>query len=158
MKKRAAMLTLAFILLLSNAVFAAMPVIKADSTYYDPGAGVYVLQGNVTIETEKRTFTADQAKVSLGSFEVWGTGGITVAEGDIFFSGGSVYVYGKSHTAQIDGGLHFSRSDIDIVADRAEYNWKTKLAQFSGNVKITQAGTVTNTDSASYSFRTNQLL
>ncbi|MDF2501386.1 MAG: OstA family protein [Anaerosporomusa subterranea] len=158
MNKRVAMLTLLLLLVLSNVVFAAMPIIKADTTYFDPGDGVYVLKGNVLIEAGKRTFTASQAKVSLGSFEVWGTGGVTVAEGDIFFTGDSVYVYGKDHMAKIDGGLRFSRSNIDIVADHAEYNWKTKLAVFTGNVAITRDGATTKADTASYSFKTNQLL
>jgi lipopolysaccharide export system protein LptA len=158
MNKRVALLTLALLLLLSNAVFAAAPVIKADTTYFDPGDGVYVLKGNVMIEAGKRTFTASQAKVSLASFEVWGTGGVTVTEGDIFFTGESVYVYGKNRTAKIDGGLHFSRSTIDIVADRAEYNWKTKLAVFTGNVEITQNGVTTKSDTASYCIKTDQLL
>lgn len=158
MNKRVALLTLAFLLVLSNVVFAAKPVIKADNTYFDPGDGVYVLKGNVFIEAGKRTFTASQAKVSLGSFEVWGTGGVTVTEGDIFFTGASVYVYGKNHMAKIDGGLRFSRSNIDIVADRAEYNWKTKLAVFTGNVEITQDGVTTKADTASYCFKTNSLL
>lgn len=158
MKQRIALLTLALVLLLTSVVFAARPVIKADTTYFDPGDGVYVLKGNVLIEAGKRTFTASQAKVSLGSFEVWGTGGVTVIEGDIFFAGESVYVYGRSNLAKIDGGLHFSRTNIDITADRAEYNWKTKLAVFNGNVEITQDGVTKKMDTASYSFKTNTLL
>jgi lipopolysaccharide export system protein LptA len=158
MNKRVALLTLALLIMLSSVVFAAKPVIKADTTYFDPGDGVYVLKGNVLIEAGRRTFTASQAKVSLGSFEVWGTGGVTVSEGDIYFVGDSVYVYGTSHLAKIDGGLHFSRSDIEIVADRAEYNWKTKLAVFYGNVEITQSGVITKLDTASYSFKSNCLL
>ena len=158
MKKHITLLTLALVLLLSSVAFAAKPVIKADTTYFDPGEGVYVLKGNVLIEAGKRTFTASQARVSLGSFEVWGTGGVTVTEGDIFFAGNSVYVYGRSNIAKIDGGLHFSRSDIDISADRAEYNWKTKLAVFNGNVEVTQDGVTKKMDTASYSFKTNSML
>jgi lipopolysaccharide export system protein LptA len=158
MKKRIALATLALLLVLSNMVFAARPVIKADTTYFDPGDGVYVLKGNVHIEAGKRTFTASQARVSLGSFEVWGAGGVTVTEGDIFFAGESVYVYGKSHLAKIDGGLHFSRTNIDITADRAEYNWKTKVAVFNGNVEVTQDGVTRKLDNASYSFKTNSLM
>lgn len=158
MKKRISLVTITLLILFSSVVFAGKPVIKADTTYFDPSDGIYTLKGNVYIESGKRTFTATQAKVSLGSFEVWGTGDVTVREGDIFFAGESVYVYGKSHTAKIDGGLHFSRSNIDITADRAEYNWKTKLAVFTGNVEITQDGVTTKLDSASYSFKTNCLL
>ena len=158
MKKKIALVTMTLLLLFSSVVFAAKPIIKADTTYFDPSDGVYVLKGHVYIEAGKRTFTATQAKVSLGSFEVWGTGDVTVREGDIFFAGENVYVYGKNNMAKIDGGLHFSRSNIDITADQAEYNWKTKIAVFYGNVEITQEGVTTKLDSASYSFKTNSVL
>lgn len=158
MKKQVTLMTLLLLFVFSSVVFAAKPVVKADTTYFDPNDGVYVLKGNVYIEAGKRVFTASQAKVSLGSFEVWGTGGVTVTEGDIFFTGENVYVYGKSNYAKIDGGLHFNRTNLEITADSAEYNWKTKLAVFSGNVEIIQDGVTTKTDTASYSFKTNSLL
>lgn len=155
MKKRIALITLLLLMLLASVAFAAKPVIKADTTYFDPGSGVYVLKGNVYIEIGKRIITAPQAKVSLGSMEVWGSGGVTVREDDIFFAGESVYVYGKSQTAKIDGGLHFSRTNLDITANSAEYNWKTGLVVFSGDVDITQDGVTRNLSSISYNVRTN---
>lgn len=113
-------------------------VIKADKTYYDVNTGLYVLNGNVFIQVRDRIITAGQAKVSLGSLEVWGSGGITLTQGDIALAADSVHVFGSQNKALIEGGVTFKRTDLAIVAERAEFDWKTKLGVFQGNVKVTQ--------------------
>ena len=155
MKTKAIILTLLLALLVSGTAFAAKPVIKSDRSYFDINTGLYVLSGNVVIQVNNRTITAGQAKVSMASLEVWGTGGITVTQGDIYFTGESVYVFGSEERAKIDGGVCFKRSDLTVTADRAEYSWDTKLAVFDGNVKITQNSNVTSTDKITYNLRTN---
>ena len=42
----------------------------------------------------------------------------------------------------IEGGANFQRLDLQITADSVDYNWKTKIAEFKGNVKVIQPGQV----------------
>lgn len=129
------------ILLVAGTAFAsAKPVIKADQTYFDVNTGLYVLNGNVTVIVGNRTITAGQAKVSMATLEVWGSGGITLTQDDIYFSGDSIYVYGVQKRAKIDGGVVFKRTGLTIEANNVSYCWDTKLAVFSGNATVTQDG------------------
>ncbi|MDR3592426.1 MAG: LptA/OstA family protein [Negativicutes bacterium] len=159
MKRKILLIFLLALLVLSSTTFAASkPVIRADKTYFDINTGLYVLKGNVYIEVRNRIITADMAKVSVGSLEVWGSGGVVVTQDDITFTGDSVYVYGSQDKAQIDGGVTFTRTGLSITADRAEFNWRSKLGVFSGNVKITQDGNARTADTVTYNVDTNSIL
>lgn len=155
MRTKAFILTFIMVILITGTAFAAKPIIKSDRSYFDINTGLYVLSGNVTIQVNNRTITAGQAKVSMASLEVWGSGGVTVTQDDIFFAGDSVYVYGTEQRAKIDGGVLFKRTDLSIQADRVDYSWDTKVAAFEGNVKITQNGNVTLAPKTRYNVRTN---
>jgi lipopolysaccharide export system protein LptA len=158
MKHKTITLALILLFLLTGTVFAAKPVIKSDRSYFDINTGLYVLSGNVTIQVKNRTITAGQAKVSMASLEVWGSGGVTITQDDIFFSGDCVYAYGSEEKAKIDGGIVFRRTGLTITADQAEYDWDKKIAVFQGNVKINQNGNVTTTDKVSYHVTSNTFL
>ena len=145
-------------LLLTSTAFAAKPVITADRTYFDVNTGLYVLQGNVYIEVRNRIITAGQAKVNLASLEVWGAGGITVKQDDIYFTGDSVYVYGTKNRAEIDGGVKFSRTGLSITADKVDFSWDTRLASFTGNVRVSQGANEWTADSISYNVDSNSFL
>lgn len=136
----------------------AKPIIKADKTYFDINTGLYVLKGNVYIEARDRVITAGMARVSLASLEVWGSGGITVTQGDISFTGDSVYVYGMKDYAKIDGGVVFNRTGLAVTADRAEFNWRSKIGVFTGNVRVTQGDTSWTADSITYNVETNTIV
>lgn len=138
-----------------TSVFAATPVITADQQYFDISSGLHVLRGNVHIEHNGRVVTAGEAKTNL--IEIWGSGGVTFTQDDIYFTGSNVYVYFPSNTAQIDGGVSFSRPDLQITADRVDFNWKNKTAIFSGNVKITQCGNSWTANSVSYNIISNTI-
>lgn len=155
MKLKAFILTFIMIISITGTAFASKPVIKSDRSYFDINTGLYVLSGNVTIQVNNRTITAGQAKVSIASLEVWGSGGVTVTQDDIFFSGDSVYVYGSEQRAKIDGGVLFKRTGLTIAADRVDYSWDTKTAVFEGNVKVSQNGNVTLANKIYYNVRTN---
>lgn len=159
MKQKIVLIFLLVFLVLTSTSFAApKPVIKADKTYFDINSGLYVLKGNVYIEVKNRIITANLAKVSLGSLEVWGSGGVVVIQDDITFTGDSVYVYGTQDKAEIDGGITFNRTGLSISADKAEFNWRTKLGVFTGNVKITQDGNTRTADTVTYNVDTNTIL
>jgi lipopolysaccharide export system protein LptA len=147
--------TLLIIVLLTATALAAKPVITADQQYLDVNTGLYVLNGNVYIEVKNRIITAGQAKVNMTSLEVWGTGGITVTQDDISFTGDSVYVYGAQDKAKIDGNVTFARTGLKILADKVDFNWRSKVASFSGNVQITQDGNCWTADSISYNVTSN---
>ncbi len=68
--------------------------------------------------------------------EVHGQGNITLSFEDIDFSCDQVDVYHKQHTALLAGNIHFKAEALDVLSDKASYCWKTKLATFSGNVKV----------------------
>jgi lipopolysaccharide export system protein LptA len=158
-KQKTLLILMLVLLVLTSTAFAApKPVIKADKTYFDINTGLYVLKGNVYIEVRNRIITANLAKVSVGSLEVWGSGGVTVTQDDITFTGESVYVYGTQDRAQIDGGITFNRTGLSIIADKAEFNWRTKIGMFTGNVKVTQDGNSWTADTVNYNVDTNTIL
>ncbi len=160
MKNKLLVLTLlAFCLLAGLAAAApAKPIIKADKTYFDVNTGYYVLKGNVYIEARGRVITAGMARVSIASLEVWGSGGVTVTQDDIVFTGDSVYVYGMQDRAVIDGGISFKRTGLTITADKADFNWKSRLGTFTGNVSVTQGDNSWGTDKLEYNVDTNTII
>jgi len=158
MKTKILTLTLLIFLLFTATVMAAKPVIRADQQYLDINTGLYMLNGNVYIEVNNRIITAGQAKVSLPTLEVWGSGGIAVTQGDIYFTGDSVYVHGSNDQATIEGNINFSRTNIKITADRVDYNWRDKNALFSGNVHVVQNNNHFTADSIKYNLATNTIL
>lgn len=136
---------------------AAKPVITADTTYYDADTGLYLLKGNVRIEVGSRIITAGQAKVSLSSLEVWGSDGITLTQDNIYLTAGSVYVYGTRNKAMLSGGVTLSQPHINITADTADFNWRTKLGTFTGNVQVTQGNNTWSAASVTYNITTGTL-
>ena len=155
---RIVVIMLLLLFLLTGTTFAAKPVVTADRTYFDINTGLYVLKGNVYIEVSNRVITAGEAKVNLASLEVWGTGGITVKQDDIYFTGGNVYVYGTKNRAKIDGGVQFSRTDLAIKADNVDFSWDNRIALFSGNVHVTQGFNEWTADSANYNVDSNNFI
>ncbi len=160
MKIKIILVALLALFLLTGSVWAApaKPIIKADKTYFDVNTGLYVLRGNVYIEVKNRIITAGMARVSVASLEVWGSGGVTVTQGDIYFTGDSVYVYGMQDRAKIDGGVTFTRTGLTVTADSAEFNWRSKIGVFTGNVKVTQGDTSWAADRVTYNVDTNAIV
>lgn len=159
MKNKILVFTLLVILLCTATALAGKaPVIKADQQYLDINTGCYMLKGNVLIETNNRIITAGQAKVSIATLEVWGSGGITVTQDDTYFTGDNVYVYGSENRATIDGNINFSRTNIKISASQVNFNWQDKIAAFTGNVQVTQNGQSYTVDSLRYNLATNEIL
>ncbi len=149
--------TLVFLLLFSLTV-SAKPIVKADEQYFDINTGLYILKGNVYIEVKNRIITAGQARVNMASLEVWGSGGITVTQDDIYFSGDSVYVYGTQDRASIAGNVALSRTNLKVTSNEVDYNWRDKVATFKGNVSVTQNDVSYTTDIAKYNVETNTFL
>lgn len=159
MRQKMLLIILLILFVFSGTALAGpKPIIKADTTYFDINTGLYILKGNVYIEVKNRIITAQMAKVSIASLEVWGSGGVTVNQGDISFTGDSVYVFGTKDHANIDGGVTFRRTGLTITADRAEFNWKTKIGVFSGNVCLTKDGVTYTADTLTYNVETNTIL
>jgi len=145
------------VLLLLPSIAAAAPVIKSDVSYFDIAKGMYILKGNVSVQVGSRLITAGEARVSPLSLEVWGSGGITLTQGDIYFTGDSVYVHGTQDTAQISDNVTFVRNDLAIAADKADFNWRSKLGVFRGNVKVTKGDKTWTADTVNYNVETNTL-
>jgi len=134
--------------LLTNIAFAAVPIITADNQYFDVNSGLHVLSGNVRIEHKGRIITAGEAKTNL--VEIWGSGGVTFTQGDLYFTGNTVYVYFPNHKAQISDGVTLSYAELKITADKVDFDWNSKIAAFSGNVNILQDGNSRSADTANY--------
>ncbi|HWR43892.1 LptA/OstA family protein [Sporomusa sp.] len=150
--------TLLIFILLTGVASAAKPIITADRTYFDINSGLYILNGNVYIEVRDRVIMAGQARVNPTTMEVWGTGGISVQQRDINFTGDSVYIYGSKAQAKIDGGVNLSRSGLSINADNVDFNWRTRVAVFNGNVQVSQGSNNWSADSVSYNVDSNSFL
>ena len=115
---------------------------RADKQYYDVETGQYVISGNIMINVENGFIAGDKAQVKLSTLEFWGTGGWLLKQYDVTFKGESAYVVFGKDVALIEGGADFQRSDLQITSDKVDYNWKTKVAVFKGNVKIIQPGLI----------------
>lgn len=151
-----AILVLGLILTLSaSSVMAAKPIIQADEQYLDISSGLYVLNGHVYVQVGNRIITAGTAKVDLTGMQVWGSGGITLSQDDVYFTGDTVYVYGNDRYARITGGVQLQRSDLIITADTVEYNWRDKQAVFSGHVRVQQASNEITAETIKYNTATN---
>ncbi len=112
MKSRYAILVIAVLICLSFAAVAqAAPVIKSDSTSFDPTQAMYTLKGNVSVQVGSRLITAGEARLKVTTLEIWGEGGITLTQDDIVFSGDSLYVASLQNTAYIKGGVTFKTGD-----------------------------------------------
>lgn len=155
MKTKIFIFTLLVSFMLTATTLAAKPIITADQQYFDVNTGLYVLNGNVYIEVKNRVITANQAKVNMASLEVWGSGGITVNQDDISFTADRVYVYGAQDRATIEGNTTFSRTNLNVTANQVDYNWRDKIAVFSGNVQVKQNDNSFSTENIKYNILTN---
>jgi len=159
MKTKILSFTLLIILLCTATTLAAKaPIIRSDQQYLDINTGCYMLDGNVYIETGNRIITAGHAKVSVATLEVWGSGGITVTQDDIYFTGDKVSVSGSDKRATIEGNINFSRTNMKVTADQVSYSWQDKIAVFSGNVHVTQNDNSYTTDTLRYDLVANTIL
>ena len=155
MKSKIFFIFLMLTTVLTNIVFAAMPLITADKQYFDVNSGLHVLIGNVHIGHNGRNITAGEAKTNL--VEIWGSGGVTFTQDDLYFTGNSVYVFFPSHQAQIRDGVTLSCAGLRITGNKVDFNWDTKIAAFNGNVTILQNGTSWTVDNANYNVITRLL-
>lgn len=157
MKTKSILIVVLLLTLLCSIASAARPSVTADDGYFDPNRGQYVLTGNVIITIGSRTITADSARFSPITMEVWGDDGVSFSQDGMHFTGGKVYVNGSKRTAYIKNNSSFTRGGLAITSSTATFNWKTKLATFSGNVAITQNGVTRTTDYQEYDVLTNTL-
>lgn len=149
-----AFLTLAF----SAVAFAERPEISADRQSFDVATMRYLLDGHVTVRFSARTITADHAQVNLITMEVWAQDHIRLVEGDILFIGKTLYVKGSERTAYLTDGADFTRSALAIRSDEATFNWDTKIADFTGNVRLTREDTEEKCAHVRYNVVTGEVL
>lgn len=139
-------------------VQAAMPVIKADKQYYDIAQGVHVLKGNVYIAHKNRIVTVGTAKTNMT--EVWGAGGVryTEADNDITLTGSTIYANFSKKRAMLAGEVNFHQGLVRISANRVDFNWESKIAEFQGNVHCSANGTDWTLNEARYNVITQQFI
>ncbi len=128
------------IMLIPSMVMAAEPEISSDSRTFNPMTGVYDLRGNVRVvlninDTDMK-ITGDATQVYIYAMEVHGQGNITMVFNDMNFNCDKVDVFHSSRSAYVYGNCTFIDGATTITADQGSYNWKTKQAAFSGNVKV----------------------
>lgn len=115
-------------------------VIKSDTRTFDILKGIYDLNGNVFVQLPARdktlTIKGDRTTVHLYKMEVHGKGNITLIYDDLDFKCDAVDVYHKARTAYVAGNILFQHDNTKITANKGEFNWKTKLATFDGNVVV----------------------
>ena len=118
-------------------------IIQSDVRTFDILKGVYDLQGNVFVQLPARdktlTIKGDRTAVHLYKMEVHGKGNITLTYDDLDFKCDAVDVFHKARTAYVNGNIQFLHDKTKITADKGQFNWKTKLATFEGNVTVNGA-------------------
>lgn len=115
-------------------------VIQSDVRTFDIMKGIYDLQGNVFVQLPAHdktlTIKGDRTAVHLYKMEVHGKGNIILLYDDLDFKCDTVDVFHKGRTAYVNGNISFKHDKTNITADKATFNWKTKLATFEGNVVL----------------------
>ena len=142
-KKRWIIFSAALLMLcITSTTFAAFSnkYFRADKQYFDAENGQYFISGNIVINVENGHIAGDKAQVKLSTLEFWGTGGWLLKQYDVTFKGNSAYVVFGKDVAMIEGGADFQRPSLQITSAKVNYNWKTKIAEFKGNVKVVQEG------------------
>ena len=128
------------LMLLPSMCGAVEPTIKSDKRTFNPLTGVYDLQGHVFVQFPAQdtmlTITGDNTKVYLYNMEVHGQGNITLSFGKMSFQCDKVDVYHYDRTAYVEGNCNFQDDGMVITSDKGSYCWKTKIADFQGNVKV----------------------
>ena len=136
-----------------------------------------VFEGNVRIEQDNRTLTADHAEVDrstamqfllkgilpstndeVADLEVRLSGNIAVIADGVTIQGDTAHVVAKVHTAVVEGNMSFSREGITVTADHATYNWDSGLAEFEGNVRLQQGDKSVQADRLFYDAKKNEIL
>ena len=127
---------------ITSTCFAAVnnKYFHADKQYFDVETGQYIISGNIVINVENGYIAGEKAQVKLSTLEFWGTGGWLLKQYDVIFKGDSAYVVFGKDVAMIEGGADFQRPSLQITSDKVDYNWKSKIAVFKGNVKVIQEG------------------
>jgi len=148
------------LLVMGSTSFAAVTdkYFRADKQYYDADTGVYVLSGNIVIAIEKGNIMGEQAKVKFPTQEFWGTGGWVLKQQDVTFKGDSAYVVFNKDSAQVEGNCDFQRPGLQITSDKADYNWKSKVVTFTGNVKVIPVVSSRSVDMVQYNVDTKEFI
>jgi lipopolysaccharide export system protein LptA len=132
---------------------------RADKQYFDIETGQYVISGNIVIHLDSGLITGEKAQVKMSTLEFWGTGGWLLKQFDVIFKGETVYVVFGKDIAMIEGGADFQRTNLQINSDKVDYNWKTKIAVFKGNVKVKQPGlAIVSSDIVKYNVETKEFI
>ena len=162
MKKPWAILfTALLILCITATTFAAVSnkYFRADKQTFDPETGLYTISGNIVINVGSGTIMGDRAQVKLSTLEFFGTGGWLLQQEGVNFRGKSVYVVFNNSVAMIEGGADFQHANLQITSDKVDYNWKSKIAEFKGNVKVIQTGVVSEMPgSVKYNVETKEFI
>ena len=160
-KSRILLLTALLILCISSTSFAAVnnKFFRADKQTFDPETGLYTITGNIVINVGSGTIIGDKAQVKLSTLEFFGTGGWLLQQEGVNFRGKSVYVVFNNSIAMIEGGADFQRANLQITSDKVDYNWKSKVAEFKGNVKVIQTGVISEMPgSVKYNVKTGEFV
>ena len=158
---RIMLVALLVLLAFASTSFAAVnnKYFRADKQYFDIETGQYVVSGNIVINVENGFIAGEKAQVKLSTLEFWGTGGWLLKQYDVTFKGESAYVVFGKDIAMIEGGADFQRTGLQITSDKVDYNWKSKVAVFKGNVKVIQPGlTVVSSGSIKYNVETKEFV
>ena len=122
-----------------------IPDVSSGRRYFDYSSGCEVFSGNVYVHWKKRnlTITASEAKAQLMSQKVWASGNINLTQGNMTFKCDNIFVRGKDRTVDILGSVNFLQNNIiSITSNVAQFSWKSKMADFYGNVKVNVLSTV----------------
>lgn len=148
------------LMLSANICLAAddsQPVINAKNKKFDIFSATYVLKGDVYIQHKQRTVKADYAEYSLLSQQVKASGNIIFTDGGFTASCQSLTAHILDENVDLLGNVDFKQGQLRITSARANFNWGTKIADFSEDVKIKEQGRSRKVERATYNVTTGAL-
>jgi len=135
------------------------PVVRADHSEYNEENGLYTLTGNIAIQCQGLTITADTAKVNASTLQVWADGHAAITEGELHFTGDALYAEITESTAWFFGTrCGVERPGLAIHADNMRYNWQSHIVIFDGHVLWMQKGKNHTSSHLEYDLNKNDIV
>ncbi len=134
------------------------PVIEAQEKSFNIFSLVYTLKGDVHIRHKNRAIRSDFAEYKLTSQEVKARGNIEFSDNNFSATCDELYAPTRADRVDLIGNVTFQKGNITVHADRASFNWKSKIATFEGNVNANHNGEIKDSQYLQYNVATGQFI
>ena len=132
--------------------------IEAQEKSFNIFSLVYTLKGDVHIRHKNRAIRSDFAEYKLTSQEVKARGNIEFSDNNFSATCDELYAPTRADRVDLIGNVTFQKGNITVHADRASFNWKSKIATFEGNVNANHNGEIKDSQYLQYNVATGQFI